>query len=176
MFPITGGKSCHRKKFPVTGTNFSDVYTSLYCILICIGSVVIHYHSSLWPKNVDSNKWLQNFGLMYKLGLPYLPSTLVWTRISLDKYTYFVPNLPIQKVWTFFNSSLFLNIYFLTFVRILLLKNQVKYHQRPSSIEDFLRDYLKGETKKNSLNLRDNSFLISLATNKIDSWDIIHFN
>ena len=40
-------------------------------------------------------KKLQKFGHMSKLGLPYLPSTLVWTKISLDKYSIFtLPTYP----------------------------------------------------------------------------------
>ena len=66
---------------------------------------------------------------MSELGLPYLPSSLVWTKKSLDKYSYCLPYLPIQKVWTFLNWSLSLNIYFLTFVRILLVNNHAIYNQ-----------------------------------------------
>ena len=36
---------------------------------------------------------------MSKLDQPNLPSTLVWTKISLDKYSYCLPYLPIQNVW-----------------------------------------------------------------------------
>ena len=39
-----------------------------------------------------------------KLGVPYLPWSLVWTKIGLDK-----PYLPTQTVWTFWNQSLLLN-------------------------------------------------------------------
>ena len=60
---------------------------------------------------------------MSKLGLPYLPRTLVWTKINLVKYSYCQPYLHIQKVWTISDKSLFLNVYFLTFVRILLGNN-----------------------------------------------------
>ena len=74
-------------------------------------------------------KKLRKFGHMSELGLPYLPSSLVWTKKSLDKYSYCLPYLPIQKVWTFFNWSLSLNVYFLTFVRILLVNNHARYHQ-----------------------------------------------
>ena len=63
-------------------------------------------------------KKIRKFGHM---GLPYLPRSLVWTKKSLDKYPYCLPYLPIQKVWTFLNWSLSLNVYFLTFVRILLV-------------------------------------------------------
>ena len=64
---------------------------------------------------------------MSKLGLPYLLRSLVWTKKSLDEFSYCLPYLPIQKVWTFFNWSLTLNIYFLTFV--LLVNNNARYHQ-----------------------------------------------
>ena len=37
--------------------------------------------------------------IMSELGLPYLPSSLVWTKKSLDIYFYCLPYLPIQKVW-----------------------------------------------------------------------------
>ena len=74
-------------------------------------------------------KKTQHNGHMSKRGLPYLPSSLVWTNISLDKYSYCLLYLPIQKVWTFFNLSLSLNIYFLTFVRILFVNNHARYHQ-----------------------------------------------
>ena len=69
-------------------------------------------------------KKIWKFGHMSKLGLPYLPSSLVWTKKRLDKYSYCLPYLPIQKVWTFLNWSLSLNVYFLTLVRILLGNNQ----------------------------------------------------
>ena len=52
---------------------------------------------------------------MSELGLPYLPRSQVWTKKSLDKYSYCLPYLPIQKVWTFFNWSLPLNVYFAYF-------------------------------------------------------------
>ena len=48
-------------------------------------------------------KKLRNFGHMSKLGVPYLPSSLVWTKIGLDKYSYCLPYLPTQKGWTFSN-------------------------------------------------------------------------
>ena len=51
----------------------------------------------------SQKKKLRKFGHMSELGLPYLPSSLVWTKKSLDKYSYCLPYLPIQKVWTFFN-------------------------------------------------------------------------
>ena len=44
------------------------------------------------PLDFSSEKYpiiQQNlFGYMSKLGLPYLPSRLIWTKISLDKYSY----------------------------------------------------------------------------------------
>ena len=41
----------------------------------------------------------QNFGhIMSKMGLPYLPSTLVWTKISLDKYSPVSP-IPTQNMF-----------------------------------------------------------------------------
>ena len=40
-------------------------------------------------------KNIQNFGHMSKLS--YLPSTLVWTKISLDKYSYCLPYLYLSK-------------------------------------------------------------------------------
>ena len=48
-------------------------------------------------------KRLRDFGHMSKLGLPYLPITLVWTKIRLDKYSSVHPSpyIPLQKVWTF---------------------------------------------------------------------------
>ena len=57
-----------------------------------------------------------------------------YLKPSMDKnkfwqVLYFLPYLPIQKVWTFLNGSLFLNAYFLTFVRILLDNNHARYHQ-----------------------------------------------
>ena len=85
------------------------------------------------PLDFSSEKYpiiQQNlFGYMSKLGLPYLPSRLIWTKISLDKYSYCLPYVPIQKVWKFLHWSLYLNIYLLTCVRILLVNNHVRYHQ-----------------------------------------------
>ena len=71
---------------------------------------------------------IQNFGHMSKLGLPYLLSTQLWTKIGLDKYSYCLPYLPIQKVWSFSNHSVFLKVHFLTFVMILFVNIQVRYH------------------------------------------------
>ena len=48
-------------------------------------------------------KKLRKFGHMSKLGVPYLPRCLVWTKKSLGKYSYCLPYLPIQKVSTFLN-------------------------------------------------------------------------
>ena len=48
-------------------------------------------------------KKLRKFGPMSKPGLPYLPSSLVWTKKSLDMYSNCLPYLPIQKVWTILN-------------------------------------------------------------------------
>ena len=58
-------------------------------------------------------KKLQYFGHMSKMGLIYLPNTLVWTNISLDKYSQFscLPYLPFWKVWIFWKESLLLNSY-----------------------------------------------------------------
>ena len=55
---------------------------------------------------------------------------------------YFLPYLPIQKVWTFWKLSLVINVYFLNFARILVVNNQVKYYQGPLWIKDFHRDDL----------------------------------
>ena len=81
-------------------------------------------------------KKLRNFGHMSKLGVPYLPSSLVWTKIGLDKYSYCLPNLPIQKVWTFWNLSVFLNVHFLIFVRIPLVNIQVEYYEGHLQMKD----------------------------------------
>ena len=96
----------------------------------------------LWLRG-GSQKKLRKFGHTSKLGLPYLPRSLVWTKKSLDKYSYCLPYLPIQKVWTFLNWRLPLNVYFLTFVRILLVNNHARYHQGHLWIKDLLRDDLK---------------------------------
>ena len=42
-------------------------------------------------------KKLRNFGQMSKTGLPYLPSTLVWTKKSLDKYPLVYPTYLSKK-------------------------------------------------------------------------------
>ena len=88
----------------------------------------IYLETLVLPKGRVKTK-IRKFGHMSKLGLPYLPNTLVWTKISLDKYSYCLPYLPIQKVWTFLYRILSLNIYILTFVWILLVNNHVRYHQ-----------------------------------------------
>ena len=97
-------------------------------------------------------KRIQKFEHISKLGLPYAPSTLVWTKVSLDKYSivYCLPYLPIQKVWTYWNKSLHFNIYFLNFIRALLVNNQIDYHQGHLKMEDFHRDDLR-TTRKRSL-------------------------
>ena len=48
---------------------------------------------------------LRGFGRMSKLGLPYLPSTLVWTKISLDKYSIFYPTYLSNKFGHFENKG-----------------------------------------------------------------------
>ena len=42
-------------------------------------------------------KKLRKYGHMSKLGLPYLPSTLVWTKKSLDKYPLVDPTYLSKK-------------------------------------------------------------------------------
>ena len=98
------------------------------------GSAGIGHLGCLWQLPLGEGpkkKKLRKFGHMPKLGLPYLPSSLVWTKKSLDMYSYCLPYLPIQKVWTFLYRILSLNICILTFVRILLVNNHVRYHQGP---------------------------------------------
>ena len=73
---------------------------------------------------------------MFKLGVPYLRSSLVWTKKGLDKYSYCLPNLPIQKVWTFWNLSVFLNVHVLIFVRIPLVNIQVEYFEGHLQMKD----------------------------------------
>ena len=43
---------------------------------------------------------------MSKIGLPYLPSTLVWTKKKFGQVSPCLPYLPFQKVWTFWNKKL----------------------------------------------------------------------
>ena len=95
---------------------------------------------SLWE---GSKKEIRKFGHMFKLGLPHLPSSLVWTKISLDKYSYCLPYVPIQKVWKFLHWSLYLNIYLLTCVRILLVNNHVRYHQ---GLKLFVQTFFYGKS------------------------------
>ena len=42
-------------------------------------------------------KKLRKFGHMSLLGLPYLPSRLVWTKKNLDKYTFVYPTYLSKK-------------------------------------------------------------------------------
>ena len=93
----------------------------------CLFSSVLGPVTSIRERS--QKKRLRKFGHMSKLDLPYLPSSLVWTKKSLDIYSYCLPYLPIQKVWTFLNWSLSLSVYFLTFVMILLVNNHARYHQ-----------------------------------------------
>ena len=48
--------------------------------------VVFEGMSEVLVRERYHKKKLQKFGYMSKLGLPYLPSSLVWTKISLNKY------------------------------------------------------------------------------------------
>ena len=43
------------------------------------------------------NKKLRKFGHMSKLGVPYLPCSLVWTKISLEKYSSVYPTYLPKK-------------------------------------------------------------------------------
>ena len=45
----------------------------------------------------SQKKQLRKYGHMSKLGLPYLPSTLVWTKKSLDKYPLVDPTYLSKK-------------------------------------------------------------------------------
>ena len=65
---------------------------------------------------------------MSKLGLPYLPSSLVWTKKSLDMYSYCLPYLPIQKVWTFLYRILSLNIgYYWLIIMLDIIRDTFKW-------------------------------------------------
>ena len=61
--------------------------------------------------NLERVKKLRNFRHMSKMGLPYLPSTLVWTKISLDKYSPVYPTYLSKKFGHFGKKSLLLNSY-----------------------------------------------------------------
>ena len=38
-----------------------------------------------------SHEKIQNFGHMYKFGIPYLSSTQIWTKIGFDNYSFVYP-------------------------------------------------------------------------------------
>ena len=50
------------------------------------------------------------FGHMFKIGLPYLPSILVWTKISLDKMMTLNNENPFQTTAKTSSSSSYLEI------------------------------------------------------------------
>ena len=53
-------------------------------------------------KERDQKKKLQKFGhIMSKFGVPYLPCSLVWTKISLDKYSSVYPTYLPKKFGQF---------------------------------------------------------------------------
>merc|ERR1712240_944262 len=54
-------------------------------------------HFMTMLRRESHKKKLRNFGHMSKVGLPYLPSTLVWTKISLDKYSPVYPTYLSRK-------------------------------------------------------------------------------
>ena len=63
-------------------------------------SIHICFNALTWKRRVrreSQKKNLRNFGHMSKVGLPYLPSTLVWTKISLDKYSSVYPTYLSRK-------------------------------------------------------------------------------
>ena len=65
---------------------------------------------------------------MSKLGLPDLPSSLVWTKKSLDMYSYCLPYLPIKKVWTFLYQILSLNIgYYWLIIMLDIIRDTFKW-------------------------------------------------
>ena len=65
---------------------------------------------------------------MSELGLPYLPSSLVWTKKSLDMYSYCLPYLPIKKVWTFLYQILSLNIgYYWLIIMLDIIRDTFKW-------------------------------------------------
>ena len=68
-------------------------------ILAALRSVDIH---SFFREG--SNKKKKKFGHMPKLGLPYLPRTLIWTKIVWAN-VFLLPYLPSQLVWTFLDAK-----------------------------------------------------------------------
>ena len=75
---------------------------------------------------------------MSKVGLPYLPSTLVWTKISLDKSNTLLSTLPTSP-----KSLDILEIKFapkfISSWNIILGYNENTYHQEGFSINDDFR-------------------------------------
>ena len=68
-----------------------------------------------------SKRKLQNFGHMSKIGLPYVPCTLIWTKKKVGQVLFCLPYLPTQKVWTFWVCSISTH-----FVRNLIQHNFLK--------------------------------------------------
>ena len=55
----------------------------------------------IWSRRESQKIKLRNFGHMSKVGLPYLPSTLVWTKKGLDKYSSVYPTYLSKKFGRF---------------------------------------------------------------------------
>ena len=53
---------------------------------------------------------------MSKISLPYLPSTLVWTKKKFGQVSPCLPYLPFQKVLTFWNKKLLVIITLFSYV------------------------------------------------------------
>ena len=66
--------------------------------------VVFEGMSEVLVRERYHKKKLQKFGYMSKLGLPYLPSSLVWTKISLNKYSNVYPTY-LSKMFGHFENK-----------------------------------------------------------------------
>ena len=64
----------------------------------------LNYLNKICSKGSLPKKKLRKFGHMSKLGLPYLPGSLVWTKKSLDKYSTFYPTYLSKKFGHFENK------------------------------------------------------------------------
>ena len=79
-------------------------------------SIVISTLGPTWELQLCRKSYLlsklkkkqRNFGHLSKSGIPYLSSSLVWTKISLGKSSYCLPYLPIQKDLDIFELNLVL--------------------------------------------------------------------
>jgi len=93
-----------------------------------------------WLRREIQKKKLRKFGHMSKLGVPYLPCSLVWTKMNLDKYSSVYPTYLPKKFGHFGPKVCY---WILNFDRNLITFFLTSPLSQPKKATDFIREALK---------------------------------